>query len=72
MNEEIWGMEVGDPVEDDHTQPILYSEVKQYKHVVPSTTIMRWTKGEIVFLIILGLAMMGLVIFTIVRDAPHP
>lgn len=71
MKEEIWGMEVGDPVEDDHTEPILYSNVKQYKDIKSSGG-MRWTKGEIIFLIILGLAMLSLVIFTIVRDAPHP
>lgn len=71
MREKIWGMEVGDPVENDHIEPIVYSDVKQYKNITSSGGI-RWTKGEIIFLIILGLAMLSLVIFTIIRDAPHP
>jgi len=32
----------------------------------------RWTKGELIFLIILCISMMSLVIFSIIRDAPHP
>lgn len=72
MKEEIWGMEVGDPVEDEHTNPFVYSEViKERKHTRSEGGI-RWTKGEIIFFVILGLSMLSLVLFSIIRDAPHP